>query len=59
MSEIIKLKAFGRSIVKKEGAQTNLTWAADGQSFTIGSSNQIRLLDFTYMHQAAVVKVEE
>jgi hypothetical protein len=59
MSEIIELKAFGKSIIKKEGARTNLTWAADGQSFTIGSSSQVRLLDFTYMHKVAVTHVEE
>jgi hypothetical protein len=59
MSEIIELKAFSKSIIKKEGAQTNLTWAADGQSFTIGSSSQVRLLDFTYMHKVAINHVEE
>lgn len=59
MSEIIELRAFGRSIVKKEGGRTNLTWAADGQSFTIGSSSQVVIRDFTYMHHTAVVKVEE
>jgi hypothetical protein len=59
MSEIIELKAFGKSIIKKEGARTNLTWATDGQSFTIGSSSQVRLLDFTYIHNVAVTHVEE
>ena len=59
MSEIIELKAFRKSVIKKEGAQTNLTWAADGQSFTIGNSSQVRLLDFTYMHKVAVTHVEE
>jgi hypothetical protein len=57
MSEIIELKAFGKSIIKKEGARTNLTWAVDSQSFTIGSSSRIRLLDFTYMYKVAVTKV--
>jgi hypothetical protein len=59
MSEFLELRAFGRSIVKREGGRTNLTWAADGLSFTIGSSNQIALRDFTYMHHAAISKVEE
>jgi hypothetical protein len=52
-------RAFCKSIIKKEGARTNLTWAADGQSFTIGSSSQVRLLDFTYMHKVAINHVED
>jgi len=59
MSEILELRAFGRFIVKKEGGRTNLTWAADGHSFTIGVSDRVNLLDFTYMHHAAIRKVEE
>jgi hypothetical protein len=59
MSEILELRAFGRSIVKKEGGRTNLTWAADGQSFTIRGSDRVTLQDFTYMHRVAVLKVEE
>lgn len=59
MSEILELRAFGRSIVKKEGGRTNLTWAADGHSFTIGASDRVSLLDFTYMHHTAIKKLEE
>ena len=35
MGEMIELRAYGKSIVKKEGARANLAWAADGQSFSI------------------------
>jgi hypothetical protein len=59
MSEILELRAFSRSIVKKEGGRTNFTWATDGHSFTIGVSDQISLLDFTNMHRVAVQQVEE
>jgi hypothetical protein len=40
MSEIIELKAFGKSLIKKEGARTNLTWAASAYC-TIAATSAI------------------
>ena len=34
LSKLIELKAFGNSIIRREGPPGNLTWAADGRSFT-------------------------
>ncbi|KAH7205489.1 uncharacterized protein BKA55DRAFT_530432, partial [Fusarium redolens] len=33
--ELIELKAFGKSIVKREGVPGNLTWAPDGRSLQL------------------------
>jgi hypothetical protein len=41
LAELIKLKAFGKSIVRREGARATLTWAPDGGSFTIGNHKVI------------------
>jgi hypothetical protein len=35
MGEIITMRAYGKQIVKKEGARANLAWDPDGQSFSI------------------------
>jgi hypothetical protein len=54
--ELIELRAYGKWVVKKEGARANLAWAADGQSFTINDQN-FRLLDFTYIYKASIEQV--
>ena len=56
MGECIELRAYGRGIVKKEGARANLSWAADGHSFSIRGS-QIQLLDLARMHWDSVARV--
>jgi hypothetical protein len=51
--EILELKAFAKAIVKREGVPSNLSWAQDGQSFTLCDNKRIRLFDFcTICHQA-------
>ncbi|KID82123.1 telomere-associated recQ-like helicase [Metarhizium guizhouense ARSEF 977] len=46
LSELIELKAFGKSIVRREGVRGTLTWAPDGRSFTIGDGKVVRLSEF-------------
>ncbi|OAQ57815.2 DEAD/DEAH box helicase domain-containing protein [Pochonia chlamydosporia 170] len=59
LSELIELKAMGRSIVKREGVPGNLTWAPDGHSFTIGNAKVVRLSEFCTTYQAAISNVQE
>ncbi|KHO10690.1 hypothetical protein MAA_11741 [Metarhizium robertsii ARSEF 23] len=59
LSELIELKAMGRSIVKREGVPGNLTWAPDGHSFTIGNAKVVRLVEFCTTYQAAISNVQE
>lgn len=54
--ECIELRAYGRGVVKKEGARANLSWAADGHSFTIRGS-RVQLLDLACMHRDSVARV--
>ncbi|QKD56923.2 uncharacterized protein FOBCDRAFT_140860 [Fusarium oxysporum Fo47] len=57
--ELIELKAFAKSIVKREGVPGNLTWAPDGQSFTIGDDKKVLLSEFCETHHKAVATVQE
>jgi hypothetical protein len=41
-----ELKAFAKAIIKREGVPSNLSWAPDGQSFTLGNNKKIQLFDF-------------
>ena len=59
LAELIELKAFGKSIVRREGARATLTWAPDGGSFTIGNHKVIRLSEFFTTHRAAITQVQE
>ena len=56
---MIELKAFARSIVKREGIPGNLTWATDGQSFTIGDNKKVLLSEFCETHHRTVTTVRE
>lgn len=56
-AEIIELKAFAKSIVRQEGMLGNLSWASDGQSFTIGDNQKIRILDFCTIHYTVLTQV--
>jgi hypothetical protein len=57
--ELIELKAFAKSIVKREGVPGNLAWAPDGRSFTIGDDKTVRLSEFCEIHHKAVKAVQE
>ncbi|KAK7592697.1 hypothetical protein V3481_007305 [Fusarium oxysporum f. sp. vasinfectum] len=57
--ELIELKAFAKSIVKREGVPGNLTWAPDGRSFTIGDDKKVLLSEFCETHHKAVATVQE
>ncbi|PWI64550.1 hypothetical protein PCL_09563 [Purpureocillium lilacinum] len=59
IGEILELKAFGKSIIKKEGYRSNLTWSLDGQSFTIGNDKVVHLSDFCTAHSVAIWRVQE
>lgn len=59
LAELIELKAFGKSIVRKEGGRATLTWAPDGGSFTIGNHKVIRLSEFCTTYRAAITQVQE
>jgi hypothetical protein len=56
-SEILELKAFAKSIVKKEGQPGTLSWASDGHSFTLGDNQQVQLRDFCRIHFTRVTEV--
>ncbi|KAM5528478.1 hypothetical protein FOXYSP1_18959 [Fusarium oxysporum f. sp. phaseoli] len=57
--EIIELKAFAKSIVKREGIPGNLSWDPDGQSFTIGHDKKFKLSEFCATHSEAIKLVQE
>ena len=57
MGECIDMRAYGRAIVKKEGARANLSWSGDGTSFSI-NDKKVQLLEFTSMHREVVTLVE-
>jgi hypothetical protein len=57
--EIIELKAFAKSIVKREGIPGNLSWDPDGQSFTIGHDTKFKLSEFCATHCKAIKLVRE
>lgn len=57
--ELIELKAFAKSIVKREGIPGNLTWAPDGRSFTIGDNKRVLLSEFCETHHRTVTTVQE
>ncbi|KAJ6436888.1 ATP-dependent DNA helicase pfh1 [Purpureocillium lavendulum] len=59
IGEILELKAFGKSIIKREGYRSNLTWSLDGQSFTIGNDKVVHLSDFCTAHRDAIWRVQE
>ncbi|KAH7137817.1 hypothetical protein EDB81DRAFT_75097 [Dactylonectria macrodidyma] len=59
LSELVELKAFGKSIIKQEGPRGNLTWALEGRSFTIGDDKVVRLSEFCATYQAAIAQVRE
>ncbi|KAH8749833.1 hypothetical protein BGZ57DRAFT_775779 [Hyaloscypha finlandica] len=55
--EILERRAYGHSIVKKEGHPGTLTWAADGQSFTLGNNQKVQLIDFCKVYSTAIANV--
>ncbi|KAH6975566.1 telomere-associated recQ-like helicase [Ilyonectria destructans] len=57
--EIIELKAFAKSIVKREGIPGNLSWAPDGRSFTIGHDRKFKLSEFCETHYNTTMLVQE
>lgn len=57
--ELTKLKAFAKSIVKREGVPGNLTWTPDGRSFTIGNDKKVLLSEFCETHHKVVAIVQE
>ncbi|KAH7231095.1 hypothetical protein BKA59DRAFT_497663 [Fusarium tricinctum] len=57
--ELIELKAFAKSIVKREGIPGNLTWAPDGRSFTIGDNKKVLLSEFCEIYHRTVTTVQE
>ncbi|KAH6874572.1 hypothetical protein B0T10DRAFT_521747 [Thelonectria olida] len=57
--EIIELKTFAKSIVKREGIPGNLSWALDGRSFTIGHDKKVQLSDFCRTNHKAVTQVHD
>ena len=58
IAECIELRVYRRAVVKKEGAYANLSWAADGHSFSIRGSC-IELLDLAYIHRDSVARVRD
>ena len=59
LSELIEMKAMGRSILNREGVPGNLTWAADGRSFTIGNNKVVRLSEFCTVYQDSITRLRE
>ncbi|EXK78037.1 hypothetical protein FOQG_17267 [Fusarium oxysporum f. sp. raphani 54005] len=59
LGEIIELKAFARSIVKREGIPGNLSWDPDGKSFIIGHNIKFKLSEFCATHCKAINLVGE
>ncbi|PWI64582.1 hypothetical protein PCL_09512 [Purpureocillium lilacinum] len=59
IGEILELKAFGKSIIKREGYRSNLTWSLDGQSLTIGNDKVVHLSEFCTAHRDAIWRVQE
>ncbi|KAJ6439190.1 hypothetical protein O9K51_08602 [Purpureocillium lavendulum] len=59
IGEILELKAFGKSIIKRDGYRSNLTWSLDGQSLTIGNDKVVHLSDFCTTHRDASWRVQE
>ena len=57
--EMIELKAFAKSIVKREGIPGNLSWAPDGRSFTIGDNKEVHLSEFCGTHHKVMTQVHE
>jgi hypothetical protein len=57
--EIIELKAFAKSIVKREGIPGNLSWDPDGKSFIIGHDIKFKLSEFCATHCKAINLVGE
>ncbi|KAH7137795.1 hypothetical protein EDB81DRAFT_655871, partial [Dactylonectria macrodidyma] len=57
--EMIELKAFAKSIVKREGIPGNLSWAPDGHSFTIGDDKKVQLSEFCETYHKALAQVHE
>ncbi|KAF4463327.1 hypothetical protein FALBO_9851, partial [Fusarium albosuccineum] len=57
--EIVELKAFAKSIVKREGTPGNLSWDPDGQSLTIGRNKKFRLSEFCETHRKVIKIVQE
>ncbi|EWY79522.1 hypothetical protein FOYG_17324 [Fusarium oxysporum NRRL 32931] len=57
--ELTKLKAFAKSIMKREGIPGNLTWAPDSQSFTIGDDKKVLLSESCETHHRIVTTVQE
>jgi hypothetical protein len=57
--EIIELKAFAKSIVKREGIPGNLSWDPDGKSFIIGHDIKFKLSEFCATHCKAIKLVGE
>ena len=53
LGECFELGAYGKSIVKKEGARANLSWSEDGKSFSI-NDKQIVAYDFARLHKEVV-----
>lgn len=59
LSELIELKAFGKSIVRREGPRGTLTWASDGHSFTLHNDKVVRLSEFCTTYQASIKSVQK
>lgn len=59
IAEILELKAFAKAIIKREGIPANLSWARDGQSFTLSNNRRIRVLDLPLIYHRAIDQVKE
>ncbi|KAH7150626.1 hypothetical protein DER46DRAFT_689065 [Fusarium sp. MPI-SDFR-AT-0072] len=57
--ELIELKAFAKSIVRREGMPGNLSWAPDGRSFVVGNDKEVKLSDFCKTYHNAIALVKE
>ncbi|KAH8656365.1 hypothetical protein BGZ61DRAFT_486596 [Ilyonectria robusta] len=57
--EMIELKAFTKSIMKREGIPGNLSWAPDGRSFTIGDDKKVQLSEFCETYHKVMAQVHE
>lgn len=57
MGEIIEMRAFGKQLVKKEGARANLAWASDGRSFSV-NDRTVQLMDVVSLYRIAIEAVQ-
>jgi hypothetical protein len=57
-AEIMELKAFAKSIIKREGAPLNLSWAADDHSFVLWSDKIVFLKGFCTTYHQSIIRVQ-